>query len=667
MNVVLDYFKKIPVFPHLFTVPLLLAALGCAIPINGTDDIMFGPAMLTYIAFVVFAMAPLFFKEITLPKSSVIFWVIGFFAWTLVSLQWSKVPYVSTFFVLSISTLPIIFLVMVMQPKRDQWIPLHLGAIGIAMIGAAVWAWIQFLFMFDTHGPRIKDPMLNPNNLAAFFNLGLLPSIGLYLLSSERRTKIISLLLVALFLGGMLVTQSKGAMLAFFISAIVLVTVSAWKQPMGKPQFIKYGILAGVVLVMYFLVDILSKGNLNQSITILSGIADTHTAHNRIDMWKSTFAMIQDNFWVGIGLGTFYFFYPPYRTQMDTSDGFFVHMDPLQFWLEMGFIAPIMFYGTLIAVLIRTIRALKSVPAGSPAALHIMAPFCGLLAVLGHTHITFNLYMPPILITIACLLAYWFRATEIVLQDEDNRFRWSWPSKPKKVAALCGFVVFSLFIAVYPVRVMWAIHHSYHAQLAANENRHEDSRQHVKALGKFAPDSFARYYEFKSRLHISLLMRQAKSMSLADRRYHFDEANKYLDAAEERNPGYWQVKNLRAKLYQAVDDLLIVDGQEQAFELLKYNVEYNKLDVDSRMDLAQLLDQAGQTADALRVMQAGVTWPRPRGQKDLQFLILLAEYYRKTGNQQVYENLLAEIQKRSKEYGIKIQINYNKDAAAASQ
>lgn len=658
-----EFVKTIPLYPSLLTVPLLLAAIGCAIPITGTDNIMFGPAMAAYLGFVMIAVSHLFFKEISIPRSPVVFLAVGFLVWTVIALQWSQVPYVSAFFTLSISTLPIIFVVMLMQPNRDTVIPLHVAAIITAMAGAAIWALIQFFFMYEEMGPRIRHPMLNPNNLAAFFNLGLLPCIGMFLLAKEKLAKGLLYALVALFLMGMLVTQGKGAMLSFFISSIVLFGVYAWKHwPVQKEHLIKLGALFGLMAVCYLIVNMASGGFLSKSVTILGGIAETHTAHNRIDMWKAGFQMIKENPWTGIGLGAFYFFYPPFRSQTDNSDGFFVHNDPLQFWVEMGFMAPILFYGTLIAVLIRTIRALIVLPKGSAGAMHIMAPFCGMLAVLGHTHITFNLYMPPILITIACMLAYWYRATEIALQDEDKRFVMKFGSAGKRNLALSGFVICVLLMAVYPARVAWAIHYSKVVQVAANEGRHEDSRHGVEMIGKFAPDSFGRYYEFKSRLHISILVKNAArkdgpKMSLGQLRENYDKAMEYLDAAEERNPAFWQTKYLRAKLYQAVDDYLIVDGIEQAFEILKYNVNYNKLDIDSRMELARLLDRQGQTKDAWKVMHAGATWPRPKGQKDLEFLFLYASYFKKLGDEKNYNVLISEVQKRAKQYGIPITIN----------
>jgi hypothetical protein len=57
------------------------------------------------------------------------------------------------------------------------------------------------------------------------------------------------------------------------------------------------------------------------------------------------------------GIGTFYLYYPAVNTGDYFSTGRMAHSDPLQFWAEMGVLAPLLFYGFIIAACAATRRA----------------------------------------------------------------------------------------------------------------------------------------------------------------------------------------------------------------------------------------------------------------------------------------------------------------------
>ena len=244
--------------------------------------------------------------------------------------------------------------------------------------------------------------------------------------------------------------------------------------------------------------------------------------------------MIQDYFWLGTGLGTFYYYYTAYRSPLDASDGFFAHMDPLQFWMETGVLAPVLFYGVLLCVLLRTIRAVWAARANYLQRLEIMAPFCGLLALTLHTHLTFHLYMPGILLPLAVFLACWYVATEKALGcDERIRFQ---PSRSIRYAISGITVVAVLVVGGWCARAAVGIGLTHVFLADMQTGRVTQGREKLHLMGIWAPDSYPNYDVNEAKMRLLALTQNRQSLSKDQVNELYDEATFYLDKAFERNP-----------------------------------------------------------------------------------------------------------------------------------
>jgi hypothetical protein len=93
----------------------------------------------------------------------------------------------------------------------------------------------------------------------------------------------------------------------------------------------------------------------------------------------------------GLGLGTFHLHYPNFRLPADDSQGFWVHMDPLQWAVETGWITPIIFY-TLVGLIVFQFMKIKSPDHDQISA----AAF--LIFILIHIHFNYSLHIVPIMI-----------------------------------------------------------------------------------------------------------------------------------------------------------------------------------------------------------------------------------------------------------------------------
>ena len=69
--------------------------------------------------------------------------------------------------------------------------------------------------------------------------------------------------------------------------------------------------------------------------------------------------MLMDAPWLGIGLGTYWLYWPTYRHPDDTSGGFYVHNDYLQIWIETGLPGFLLLLAVYVAVFIMFVRLVR--------------------------------------------------------------------------------------------------------------------------------------------------------------------------------------------------------------------------------------------------------------------------------------------------------------------
>ncbi len=288
-----------------------------------------------------------------------------------------------------------------------------------AVLGVyAVW---QYIFAREllTYG-RVRLPFADANALGAVFSYGVFAGVGWFSLglSLQRKTQW-ALVFTALCFAGLLATGSRGAllMLGIFGLVYVIATRGLWLGPLGRKWL---GIGAGVALVLVVASVVLAPNDatgvyqlLNRS---LSG--ELPLLGERVHIWQSTLAIIHDYFWTGTGIGTFFLYYPQYRSPLDQSAGFMAHNDILQFTAETGIAAPVLIALFMMSVLWRTLKALRGTDTTNPQRIIAMAALCGFLAMVSHTQVTFNFYVLPLLVIAGFALAVWYYATAVLLREK---------------------------------------------------------------------------------------------------------------------------------------------------------------------------------------------------------------------------------------------------------
>lgn len=621
-------------YPWIVTVPLLLAAYTLGVYFRGTDNVLFMPAIVSLMGLSLFALMPGLKRGWRIPRSLVFVTVVLFWSYVSISVLWSTVPYNSVFFALIIGILPFLFVVFTLAPEPVKWLKIHGSVLGGAAAILSIWAGIQFFFFYEEYGPRIHHPMLNPNNLAVLFNMTLFPCLALLFYARKRPHIIAAFLLLMLVFMALLVTQSRGAILSFWIALVPFLFFCRKCEGLNWFRFITVCTGFGI---LFLVVDHISGGMLAGNIAKVSRGLELASAVDRLELWKSTWQMIKEHPWLGTGLGTFFYYYPAYRSRIDRSDGFFVHMDPLQFWEEMGVIAPILFYAVLIAVLYVTVKAIRVLPVDSSMRLWVMAPFCGLLALAGHTHITFHLYILIVMIPAGFLLAWWFIATEKILGEDRVTIR----IKETSVKWLSAFlvIVLYLFIASWLARAAYATHLLNESNILMNHGNWTAGYEKVLIADKVAPDSYSRPYEYHAKYRLALLWDNATRRSREERKALYDQALMYVNKAIDRNPATTHLWNYKALILFSGREF-DPEAQDKAIALLNETIEANPMLIDARLGLAKIYQAQGELRKALDILEGGLGRFVPKNQTTINFFLEIAKLRLQLGDKKGYEEMM---------------------------
>ena len=280
-------------------------------------------------------------------------------------------------------TLPVVYALSLMRPDRKEIILSHVVTVGTLLFALAVYTCLQwFGGVSNPHWP-----LSNPNNLAAMMAVGLIVSVGVI-----HRTKY-ALITAGVFALAMVATGSRGAILACVIALLFVVNKNNW--------FRLTALVAGIFLAAV-IVD--NKGGLDSLF---------YSADVRLGIWAVALRAIESNPLMGTGLGSFPIIQHLYMPgEIVLERGMMVHNDMMQFALEMGIPAMLIFYSLCLVALVKTNQK-------------AMIPFAVLFVVILHTHVSLNMYIPAIQVLIAIAVGYWMcqvREEKYRLPDypEDN-------------------------------------------------------------------------------------------------------------------------------------------------------------------------------------------------------------------------------------------------------
>jgi O-antigen ligase len=536
-------------------------------------------------------------REWPIPRSGIMLAGGAFWLLALVSVVMSDLIFVGWVYFCLLSVLPISILLFLTGPEFGTRLRVAGQGLKIILGGLALMALYQYFLRPDLlFAGRVHEPLTDPNGLAATFSLGIF-MVGAQFLTREKSAKATDIILLFLLSAAFLAAGSRGGFIALAVMGGVGAILIGRKNIPGKAWMTFGGIAAGALLITALITPEPHRGPLNIFLSSLrNGLIST--LENRFDIWSSTWRIIQDHPWFGTGIGTFVYYYPEVRAVADTSAGYMAHNDPLQFGAEMGVGAILLFYVIVILGILRTVRAVKRIPAGDDRRIQILAPALALGALVLHSHLTFNFHVLPCLMLAGYVFALWYHATAQAL-DESPRIIKA-PAflndlSLQSALLIVAFIVMTVSAApVYTQRLV---------QQAGDALRRGDidafaisvNLADTLSLGMKSP-----VYVMAAALPMTVLAQKDVELDEIQKKDLIAQADDLLSRARRTNPRDADVLFQQALLEDIKGDA------RSAEDALAEALRINPLHLKSRLLFADHLGRGGREEEEINLLMAGI-------------------------------------------------------------
>ena len=312
--------------------------------------------------------------------------VISFIAVCTLSLIWSDTFFTSLKELPLFLAGPLLYFVIINNIRDEKQINRIIGAVTIVaavlgVYGIFQYNGIDFYFIINSiAGQRVCGLFGNPGYFAGYIILPLSLAISLFLVSKNRKRKILLLIGILAMGTTFIVTFTRSSYLALGISSIFMFLLFLFAR--GKifikenKKIVIFVLIIIILTVSLFIIPtFLSKPG--TTISRIKGrlsteqLKNTLTSGARIAIWKITGTMIKDRPILGSGIGTFKYndfryqakffeqgdnrsIYPSYYSFAEKA-----HNEYLQLWAELGIIGLAIFLWLIIAYFNYGIRYLK--------------------------------------------------------------------------------------------------------------------------------------------------------------------------------------------------------------------------------------------------------------------------------------------------------------------
>ena len=549
------------------------------------------------------------FSALVVYLGATTFWTPVYFATILVFLMWAAMA--------------LSFLGYILTGDHERcwrWMSVFLLLCGLvlSLIG-------MYQHFFLHHQPRAV--FLNPNSLAAFLNMIILVWSAEYLVRNESdqpffpsQTGIV--LSVVLLIFAVALTGSRGAALSLWGGLLLLCWASYYY--LGEKKRIL--ILAGITSGCFFLTKNLEVFRFRSVNTeLLATAADPVTLNtDRILILERAWDMVMDAPWHGIGFGTFWLAWPPYKNPLDATKGYFVHNDYLQLWIEGGLPALILMLGLLAGIFFLFIRSLRVREMDGRRKVATTGLFAALCTMSFHSLFSYNFYILPSLILFGFLLGRFHYQAMI---ERNSRTITLQPCRylGKRTYVLTLLLV--LLVAVVKFLSMGASFHLY--EKAMNQHKNGETalvHKTFERARRFWP-AFDLLWSGHARIMHSAL-RQLPKEQTDLRRVLFNTSERLLQEAERWNPLRSDTYFIYGLLYANNPDLAGKQWKERAGNSFLQALRLDPGNTEARLAGAFQLMSGGELEKARQVLAEGLRY-----------------YAQEQGAKERYHNVLDMIEK----------------------
>lgn len=555
------------------------------------------------------AGGPLREREVPVPLLALL--VAGFALLAVASAAWSAAPYYSVLYLGGFLLLPATILAVLAAAPQNRTIFLCWagGGAGIVVACTALWALIQIFCLPETLvNGQPRNPFPNPNAFAGLLGLSFFAGLGLFFQSGQPKTRLLYWVFLAVILSAFAGIAGKAASLALAVGLFGLVAFGDRTaiKARWKPLLSLGGAVLAAATAMRFLSH--QRGAIDRVYGMLMN-GETATIANRIDIWQATLKLIAENPFFGTGYASFALTYPSVRPIADYySSGLRAHMDPLQFWAELGVLGPVLFYAIGFTVLARFITFRKREKAqGKVPDMVALALFLGCGAFLAHSHVDFLFYVTP------TLMAFGLAVAALVLRigreaDSKTVFHWM-KDTPPALQGLPVMLPWLLFLLVF-IPVMGGEYYAGRASRALKDGDLNAYAAAVNTGNKIGLGLNARPYLMAAMVPMDILT-AAPYTRLEQQQALFRQIDGLLECALRRNRMLASAWYQRGVMLRHLNPDIVPEGYWTAEESFQAALRIDPQHLPARLGLAELYAGEGREEAEFALLMDGVERPYP--------------------------------------------------------
>lgn len=617
----------------------IIISLSSALFYTGNNVWLFTASYLFIIINLALVLHQRFYQLITIPLNGILISATLLLIWFAISIFPSQIKYLTLYNFFWVGSLLIVFLIFSFHENKDQIWKNIWPAILLLVLIWAIYGLVQYYYL---HVPA-NASFLNRNSLAALINLALIPASGYFLLNEGERpwkfinNKILALTLIILFLTTFIIT-SRGASLSLILGFVIL--LSLLRKHIKRSQLYSLIIIIFIsflltTLSQYFIQD-LPAGFTERMITL----QDTSKAgYSRFIIWESLIPLFKEMPWYGLGLGSLWVFWPPYRPANDLSAGFFAHNDYMQITLEAGYPGIILLTSLFIFILLSFVRALKNSSSKNTFTLlqrvELVSLFSALTTFAAHSFFTYNFYVLPLLLIAGIYLGRFNQLAHI--NSGTLKAIPSFKLYFKPFMFYLSLTGFTLILCSYFLAISLSSYYNNEAKEHTLQKKYQAANALFLKAQTLAPLMDNPFFS-----HADLLRRGANKLIKVKKFRQANSLLKYahenLDRAEKLNPLRPQIHHIRGLIYEK-------ENPEKAIVQFNKALKLDPRFLFSRIRLARLLYEENHLKQALEILYKGVNYNYPMNKVMLEYMRLFATLSRKAGVESFALHLESNIKK----------------------
>jgi len=316
--------------------------------------------------------------------------------------------------------------------KRKQLVYALLGLATVEAFYGLVQYFTGWRYIFTPPRPyaMASGTFVNPNNYAGLLGMTVPFALGCFFYQFEEFRRELKeryeqtvgglqqsafwLFLAIVLFAAIFFSRSRMGILATTL-AVGLVFVLGILKARERARLLLWGItfiLTSVVFVVWL--------GVSPVLTRFETLGREYSAQGtgRLDIWKDTLQLVQQNFWLGSGGGTFPIAYTGVQTSFLDRVVNHAHNDYLEVVSELGVPAALLFFGTVVFLAGRLVAHFDRVPGFDKAV--VLGVVGSLSAYLAHSLADFNTYIPANGMLLAMVLGMGYA----VLHPRPGSERW---------------------------------------------------------------------------------------------------------------------------------------------------------------------------------------------------------------------------------------------------